>query len=137
MLQRTNNAGNGRNGVSTTPAVVSDSPMVRRNHNWDSPSNRSAVTNGSQLFAQKIDHRSTYARRFRDLIQLHLLMSATTRTRSVVLLSPRIRRFPGVGASNLCTGPCTGHSLTLRENMEYNVTSWADDAGKIRRDFKG
>ena len=72
MLQRRNSTGNGQNGVSTTPAVVSDSPMVRRDHNWNSPSNRSAVTNGSQLFAKKIDHRSAWARRFRDLIQLHL-----------------------------------------------------------------
>ncbi len=47
--------------------------MVRRGHNWDSPSNRSAVTNGSQLFAEKLDQRSAWARRFRDLIQLHLL----------------------------------------------------------------
>ena len=73
MLQRTNNVGNGQNGGSTRPAVVSDSPMVRRSHNWDSPSNRSAVTNGAQLFAKKIDHRSAWPRRFRDLIQLHLL----------------------------------------------------------------
>ena len=66
MLQRRNIAGNGR-------APVSSSTMVRREANWDSPSNRSAVTNGSQLFAQKLDQRSTWARRFRDLIQLHLL----------------------------------------------------------------
>ena len=73
MLQRTHIAGNGRNDGSTIPAPVSDSLMTRRSANWDSPSNRSAVTNGSQLFSQKLDHRSTWARRFRDLIQLHLL----------------------------------------------------------------
>ncbi len=55
------------------PAPASDCPMTRRGANWDSPSNRSAVTNGSQLFAEKLDQRSTWARRFRDLIQLHLL----------------------------------------------------------------
>ena len=66
MMQRTHTAGNGR-------APTSDPPMVRRGANWDSPSNRSAVTNGSQLFAEKLDHRSTWARRFRDLIQLQLL----------------------------------------------------------------
>ena len=47
--------------------------MPRPDPNWDSPSNRSAVTNGSQMFAKKIDHRSVWVRRFRDLIQLHLL----------------------------------------------------------------
>lgn len=47
--------------------------MARRSYDWDSPTNRSAVTNGAQLFAEKIDHRSAWARRFRDLIQLHLL----------------------------------------------------------------
>lgn len=73
MLQRKNTAGNGRNGGTTRPSTVSDSPMVRRSANWDSPSNRSAVTNGAQLFVEKIDHRSAWARRFRDLIQLHLL----------------------------------------------------------------
>ena len=31
------------------------------------------MTNGSQLFSDKIDHRSAWVRRFRDLIQLHLL----------------------------------------------------------------
>ena len=66
MLQRTHIAGNGQ-------ALVYDSLMTRRSSNWDSPSNRSAVTNGSQLFAEKVDHRSAWVRRFRDLIQLHLL----------------------------------------------------------------
>ena len=65
MLQGTNIAGNGH-------ALASDPLMTRRSANWDSPSNRSAVTNGAQLFAEKIDHRSVWARRFRDLIQLHL-----------------------------------------------------------------
>ena len=73
MLQRRNNTGNGRNGESVRHALVSDPLMTRRSHNWDSPSNRSAVTNGSQLFAEKLDQRSAWARRFRDLIQLHLL----------------------------------------------------------------
>ena len=65
MLQRRNIAGNGH-------ALASGPLMTQRGTNWDSPSNRSAVTNGSQLFAEKLDQRSAWARRFRDLIQLHL-----------------------------------------------------------------
>ncbi|MDT8321817.1 MAG: hypothetical protein RQ826_14950 [Xanthomonadales bacterium] len=37
-----------------------------------SPTNRSAVTNGKTLFMEKIDGRSPWARRFRDLIGLHI-----------------------------------------------------------------
>ncbi len=68
ISQRIDGAMTERNRVT----VASDSLMTRRSANWDSPSNRSAVTNGAQLFAQKIDHRSAWPRRFRDLIQLHL-----------------------------------------------------------------
>ena len=33
---------------------------------------RSRVTNGSDLFAERVDGRSVWCRRFKDLIQLHL-----------------------------------------------------------------
>ncbi len=33
---------------------------------------RARVTNGSELFAEHVDGRSVWPRRFRDLIQLHL-----------------------------------------------------------------
>jgi hypothetical protein len=34
--------------------------------------NRSAVTNGRSLFIERIDGRSPWARRFRDLLELHV-----------------------------------------------------------------
>lgn len=37
-----------------------------------SPTNRSAVTNGKRLFIENVDGRSPWARRYRDLISLHL-----------------------------------------------------------------
>lgn len=36
------------------------------------PEGRSRVTNGTCLFAERVDGRSAWARRFRDLIELHV-----------------------------------------------------------------
>lgn len=62
MLQRRNSTGNGRN-VARSSVVVMD----RKSHG------RSRVSNGSDLFVEAIDGRSTWARRFRDLIELHAM----------------------------------------------------------------
>ena len=74
MLQRRNNpAGNGQDGARSN--VVDMSPKSR----WQTASmdpkshGRARVTNGSELFAEHVDGRSVWVRRFRDLIQLHLL----------------------------------------------------------------
>ncbi len=61
MLQRTHTAGNGINKPPSSPL-----------RSLSKPEGRSRVTNGNSLFAEKVDHRSTWARRFRDLIELHV-----------------------------------------------------------------
>ena len=61
MLQRTNTAGN---GINKSPPRVRD--YDRKSHG------RSKVSNGSCLFAEHVDGRSTWARRFRDLVALHV-----------------------------------------------------------------
>jgi len=61
MLQRTNTAGNGIN--KSLSSIVAMDPKGR---------GRSKVTNGSCLFEERVDGRSTWARRFRDLIALHV-----------------------------------------------------------------
>jgi len=61
MLQRRRSAGN---GPETSGA--SDLALVHKSKGC------SRVSNGSALFVEKIDGRSPWARRFRDLIELHL-----------------------------------------------------------------
>lgn len=61
MLQRTNTAGN---GINKSPSSVG--LYDRKSHG------RSKVSNGSCLFAEHVDGRSTWARRFRDLVALHV-----------------------------------------------------------------
>jgi len=61
MLQRTNTAGNGAN--KSLSSVVAMDPKGR---------GRSRVTNGNGLFAEHVDARSAWARRFRDLVALHV-----------------------------------------------------------------
>ena len=73
MLRRTHNAGNGRDRARSN--VVAMDPKSR----WQSVAmdpkshGRARVTNGSELFAEHVDGRSVWVRRFRDLIQLHLM----------------------------------------------------------------
>lgn len=61
MLQRTNTAGNGFNKPSSS--IVAMDPKGY---------GRSRVSNGNGLFAERVDYRSIWARRFRDLVALHV-----------------------------------------------------------------
>ena len=61
MMQRTNIAGNGANKPPSSPL-----------RSLSKPEGRSRVTNGNSLFAEPVDGRSAWARRFRDLIELHV-----------------------------------------------------------------
>ena len=61
MLQRTHKAGNGPN---KSPSGLLNGGLK--------PEGRSRVTNGNSLFAEHVDGRSAWARRFRDLIELHV-----------------------------------------------------------------
>ena len=62
MLQRRNSAGNGRNNPRSS-SVVADRKAC----------GRSRVSNGTDLFIEAIDGRSLWARRFRDLLELHAM----------------------------------------------------------------
>ncbi len=61
MLQRRNSARNGQRTSETR-----DQSLVNKSKGC------SRVSNGSALFVEKIDGRTPWARRFRDLIELHL-----------------------------------------------------------------
>ena len=61
MLQRTHNAGNGGNKSRSSSLIA-----------LGKSEGRSRVTNGSCLFAERVDGRSAWARRFRDLVELHV-----------------------------------------------------------------
>ena len=72
MLQRRNTAGEGRNVARSN--VVAMDPKSRSNVVAMDPKShgRARVTNGSDLFAERVDGRSVWARRFKDLIELHV-----------------------------------------------------------------
>jgi hypothetical protein len=74
MLQRTHNtAGNGQDGARSN-VVAMDSKSRWQTASMDPKSHgRARVTNGSELFAKHVDGRSVWCRRFKDLIQLHLM----------------------------------------------------------------
>ncbi len=73
MLQRTHKAGNGQDEARSN-VVAMDSKSRWQTASMDPKSHgRARVTNGSELFAKHVDGRSVWCRRFKDLIQLHLM----------------------------------------------------------------
>ena len=116
MLERRNNVGNGRN-KSRSSSLMS----------LGKPEGRSRVSNGTCLFAERVDGRSIWARRFRDLIELHVadlggaeVLSEAQRSliRRVATLETEMERLEGRFAKD---GGGSNRTLDRYQSMANNL----------------
>jgi hypothetical protein len=105
-----------------------------------SSSTRSRVTNGSDLFAGDVDHRTAYARRAKDLMALHVsdaggdnYISEATRSiiRRAVTLTIEIERLESAWAGQ---GGCSDVSqLDLHQRASGNLRRLLEAIGLERK----
>ena len=120
MLQRTNSTAE-RKGLAPNPAF-----------------NRSAVTNGRSLFVEAVDGRLPWARRFRDLIELHLSdlggrdvcsEGQCSLVRRIAAIEVELERMEGQFAQK----PATPDKLDLYQRMSNTLRRLLDAIGLERK----
>ena len=88
--------------------------------------NRSAVTNGHALFVDRVDGRSAWARRFRDLIELHIMdlggpsectEGQCSLVRRIATMEVELERLEGMFAQS----PATTDQLDLYQRMSNSL----------------
>ncbi len=100
--------------------------------------NRSAVTNGHALFVERVDGRSAWARRFRDLIELHILdlggpgecsEAVCSLIRRIAALEVEAERMEGMFAQS----PATADQLDLYQRLSNTLRRLVVSIGLERK----